>query len=33
MGAFGGNRLRDWLLGSTTRTIVNTCPVPLFVYH
>jgi nucleotide-binding universal stress UspA family protein len=33
MGAYGQPILREFFLGSTTRTILATCPVPSFLYH
>lgn len=32
IGASGHGRLRDFLLGSTARNLLNRCPCPLFVY-
>ncbi len=31
MGAYGHNRLREWLLGSTTSTIIQKSPVPVLL--
>lgn len=33
MGAYGHGRLRDFLFGSVTRTLLKESPVPLFLYH
>jgi nucleotide-binding universal stress UspA family protein len=33
MGAYGQPTLREFLFGSVTRTMLETSPVPLFVYH
>ncbi len=33
MGAYGQPVLREFFLGSTTRTILEKCPVPVFLYH
>jgi nucleotide-binding universal stress UspA family protein len=33
MGAYGHRRLRNLLFGSTTRTLVETPPCALFLYH
>ncbi len=32
-GAFGRSRAAEWLLGSHTRQIIRTSPVPLFLFH
>ena len=31
MGAYGHNRLREWLLGSTTSTIIQKSPIPVLL--
>lgn len=33
MGVFGHGKLRDYLFGSVTRTLLKESPVPLFLYH
>jgi nucleotide-binding universal stress UspA family protein len=33
MGAYGQPRIREFFLGSVTRTILAECRVPLFLYH
>lgn len=33
MGAYGQPILREFFLGSTTRSMLDTCPVPLFLSH
>jgi len=33
MGAFGQSAIQEFLIGSATRTIINSCPVPLFLHH
>ena len=33
MGAFGHTGLREMFFGSSTRTMLETCPVPMFIYH
>jgi nucleotide-binding universal stress UspA family protein len=33
MGAYGHHRLRNLLFGSTTRTLIETPPCALFLYH
>ena len=33
MGAYGQPVLREFLIGSVTRTILKECPVPVFCYH
>ena len=33
MGAYGQPALREFVLGSVTRTLLQRCPVPLFLYH
>jgi nucleotide-binding universal stress UspA family protein len=33
MGAYGQRALREFFVGSVTRTALGECPVPLFVYH
>jgi nucleotide-binding universal stress UspA family protein len=33
MGVFGHGQLRDYLVGSVTRTLLKESPVPLFLYH
>jgi nucleotide-binding universal stress UspA family protein len=33
MGAYGQPVLREFFVGSVTRTALGECPVPLFVYH
>jgi nucleotide-binding universal stress UspA family protein len=32
-GAFGHNRLVEWVLGSTTQYLLHTCPVPMVLCH
>lgn len=31
MGAYGHNRVREWLLGSTTSTILQKSPIPVLL--
>ncbi|MBX7165731.1 MAG: universal stress protein [Pirellulales bacterium] len=33
MGAYGQSRWREWFLGSATRTVLATSPLPLFLVH
>jgi nucleotide-binding universal stress UspA family protein len=33
MGAFGHSRLREWLLGGVTRSLIQESPVPLLLGH
>jgi nucleotide-binding universal stress UspA family protein len=33
MGAYGQPTLREFVLGSVTRTLLELCPVPLFLFH
>lgn len=33
MGCFGQNAVREFFLGSATRSLVENSPVPLFLYH
>jgi nucleotide-binding universal stress UspA family protein len=33
MGAYGQPVLREFFVGSVTRTALGECPVPLFLYH
>ena len=33
MGAYGQPVLREFFLGSVTRTVLEKSPVPLFLYH
>lgn len=33
MGAHGHSRIRDFLFGSVTRTLLKESPVPLFLFH
>jgi nucleotide-binding universal stress UspA family protein len=33
MGSYGQPVLREFVIGSVTRTILEACPMPLFVYH
>jgi nucleotide-binding universal stress UspA family protein len=33
MGAYGQPVLREFLLGSVTKTVLRDSPVPLFLYH
>lgn len=33
MGAYGKSRVREWLLGGVTRTILHQSPLPLFLAH
>jgi len=32
-GAYGRQGLREWLLGSTTKKLIEASPLPLFVHH
>jgi nucleotide-binding universal stress UspA family protein len=32
-GAFGHNRIVEWVLGSTTQYLLHTCPVPMVLCH
>jgi nucleotide-binding universal stress UspA family protein len=32
-GAFGHNRMVEWVLGSTTQYLLHTCPVPMVLCH
>jgi nucleotide-binding universal stress UspA family protein len=32
-GAFGHNRMVEWVLGSTTQYLLHTCPVPMILCH
>jgi nucleotide-binding universal stress UspA family protein len=32
-GAYGNQGWREWLLGSTTKHLIEKCPAPLFVHH
>jgi nucleotide-binding universal stress UspA family protein len=33
MGAYGRAGIAEWLFGSTTRHVLETAPLPLFLYH
>jgi nucleotide-binding universal stress UspA family protein len=33
MGAYGRSRLREWLLGGTTRDILAKTTIPVFMAH
>lgn len=33
LGAYGQPRYREFLLGSVTSTMLNTCAIPLFLFH
>lgn len=33
MGAYGKPVLREFFLGSSTRTLLAECPIPMFLYH
>ncbi len=33
MGAYGQSALREFFLGSVTRTLLCACPVPVFLSH
>jgi nucleotide-binding universal stress UspA family protein len=33
MGVYGQPILREFLIGSVTRSVLKACPAPLFVYH
>jgi nucleotide-binding universal stress UspA family protein len=33
MGAFGHSRIREFILGSTTTTMVRTCLVPVVMFR
>jgi nucleotide-binding universal stress UspA family protein len=33
MGAYGQPVLREFFLGSVTRSILDACPIPMFLYH
>jgi nucleotide-binding universal stress UspA family protein len=33
MGAYGQPKLREFVIGSVTRTILEAIPVPVFLYH
>ena len=33
MGAYGRSRLREWLLGGTTRTMLEKATIPLLMAH
>jgi nucleotide-binding universal stress UspA family protein len=33
MGAFGRNRVAEWVLGSTTQYLLHTCPGPMMLCH
>lgn len=32
-GAYGHSRLREWVMGGTTRDLLKDCPVPLLMAH
>lgn len=33
MGAYGQAVLREFFLGSATRSVLDACPIPMFLYH
>jgi nucleotide-binding universal stress UspA family protein len=33
MGAYGHSRVREWLLGGTTDTVLHKAPIPLLIAH
>jgi nucleotide-binding universal stress UspA family protein len=33
MGAFGRNRVAEWVVGSTTQYLLHTCPGPMLLCH
>ncbi len=33
MGAYGQPVLREFFVGSVTRTMLKDCPIPVFCYH
>jgi nucleotide-binding universal stress UspA family protein len=33
MGAYRHSRLREWILGGVTKTVLETAPMPLFLLH
>jgi nucleotide-binding universal stress UspA family protein len=33
MGAYGQPLLREFFLGSVTRTVLDECPIPVFLFH
>jgi nucleotide-binding universal stress UspA family protein len=33
MGAYGHSRLRQWILGGVTSSLLRSSPVPLFLSH
>jgi nucleotide-binding universal stress UspA family protein len=33
MGAYGQPRIREFVLGSVTRSVLENCSIPLFLYH
>jgi nucleotide-binding universal stress UspA family protein len=33
MGAYGHSRVREWLLGGATYTLLHKAPVPLLIAH
>jgi nucleotide-binding universal stress UspA family protein len=33
MGAYGHSRLREFVIGGTTRTIINSMTLPVFMAH
>jgi nucleotide-binding universal stress UspA family protein len=33
VGAYGHSRLREWVLGGTTRDLLGTCPLPVLMAH
>ena len=33
MGAYGQPRIREFILGSVTRTVLEECSTPIFLYH
>ena len=33
LGAYGQPKLREFAIGSVTRSVLEACPVPLFLYH
>lgn len=32
-GAYGHSRMREWVMGGTTRDLLGTCPLPLLMAH
>ena len=33
MGAYGHSRVREWLLGGATYTVLHKAPIPLLIAH